>query len=298
MPRRFWYVSDLHLDLRPEGEQPVCWAQVLKRSDPRADDNLILAGDVAQLNWRHYGAFLTYCAEHFRQVFVVPGNHEFYEHSWAEGYRILHAWAVPRVHVLVNRRYVLDDQPGQKPLTILGCTLWSHIPPEAQPVCERAISDFHSIRGYSIRQHNFFHSQDRLWLTRQLDELCHVAPVPRLSVIEQSSVAPPLPDTTPLSDTTPLPAPLLVITHHAPLTCGVSHPRFEASPRAPTNHAYCTDLSAIVARLPPGSAWVFGHTHHRARVQYGEVSVVTNALGYDTDQWTQPYQLQAIEVGP
>ena len=68
------YASDLHLEFADNmsfiehgGIEPV-------------GDVLVLAGDVSYLGdrkmWKR--PFWDWCAEHFRETFVVPGNHEFY----------------------------------------------------------------------------------------------------------------------------------------------------------------------------------------------------------------------------
>ena len=68
------YASDLHLEFAENksfiehgGLEPV-------------GDVLVLAGDVSYLGdrkmWKR--PFWDWCAEHFKETFVVPGNHEFY----------------------------------------------------------------------------------------------------------------------------------------------------------------------------------------------------------------------------
>ena len=68
------YASDLHLEF-PENQNFIERGGIVP-----AGDVLVLAGDVSYLGdrkmWKR--PFWDWCAEHFRETFVVPGNHEFY----------------------------------------------------------------------------------------------------------------------------------------------------------------------------------------------------------------------------
>jgi Icc-related predicted phosphoesterase len=289
--RRFLYVSDLHLDMMPNGETHKAWARVLGRPKdefgsfcpPPCSDYLILAGDVAQLNWPYYPKFIQYCSQQFKHVFLVPGNHEYYGGSFYDGQKVLSSLTSSNVTVLSNRTHVMDmmtsvEKPptnlttssadGPPPLTIIGCTLWSDIPPLAQPICQLSIADFKEIRGLSTSMYHFFHTQDKKWIEKEIAKAKQDNPQ----------------------------HPILVITHHAPLFTRVSHPKFELTPPPPTNYAYGTNLDSLIQTLPSGSAWIYGHTHHRTRFDHYGVTITTNALGYERDDFTQPYQLQYLTL--
>jgi hypothetical protein len=114
-----------------------------------------------------------------------------------------------------------------------------------------------------MSMYNFYHTQDKKWLQKEIAS-CKT--------------------------------PALVITHHAPLSRGVSHPKFETIPPPSTNHAYCTDLSDVVESLPNGSHWVYGHTHHRTQFNHKHVTISSNSRGYNTDTFTQPFSLQYFNM--
>lgn len=73
----------------------------------------------------------------------------------------------------------------------------------------------------------------------------------------------------------------IVVTHHAPLTKGVSDPKYENSTNEWTrqlNMAFGTDLSHLMG--PPVIAWFFGHTHFSSRQCCRNTIVASNQLGY------------------
>jgi len=249
MSRRFQFVSDLHLDLL-RLSTPKQWSTIISPQAPQ----LVLAGDIAQLSWIHYKAFLEYCSENWKKTFLVLGNHEFYDVGFFRGKKIAATWEkeLKNVHIMDNRHYVLeddnDDEKDKNPLHIFGCTLWSEIPPHAQSDCGRMLSDFHTIHDMTLHQYNFFHDQDKKWLQNELKQLTTSSPI-------------------------------LIVTHHAPLMNGVSDPKYETPDRT-MNHAFCSDLDFLFPLIPKKSHWIFGHTHYRTSFTYRDVTVSTNALGY------------------
>ena len=259
---KFQYVSDLHLDLRKNGNTAHTWEKLLPPVAPR----LILAGDVAELGWKGYLPFLKHCSQRFKDVFITPGNHEFYGTSVTQGDSLLQTWAkeVPNLRVLQHSHFLLDKEtdtvspfvaPEKTPnnaVHILGCTMWSNLPPHAVKVCSLTMNDFYRIDGMTPRLYQFLHEQDVKWLKKEIFMLCPTSPA-------------------------------LLVTHHAPLARGVSHPKYETEGRT-LNHAFCTDLSDTIGTLPPDSWWVYGHTHWRTRFREKGIWVTSNALGYPGEE--------------
>ncbi|KAJ5741136.1 hypothetical protein N7493_001008 [Penicillium malachiteum] len=131
----FQVLSDLHLEisqLYSSYEIPVC------------ADHLILTGDIGRLiDYEGYHDFLKTQKDQFKSVILVLGNHEFYEGTQAEGLeKAKQLEQEPclngRLILLHQKRYDVPDSQ----VTILGCTLWSKIPPDVADVVEYVISDF------------------------------------------------------------------------------------------------------------------------------------------------------------
>ena len=72
---RIQYASDLHLEFADNRD-------LLERRNGMLPegDVLVLAGDVSYLGDIKMirRPFFDWCAEHFQETFIVPGNHEFY----------------------------------------------------------------------------------------------------------------------------------------------------------------------------------------------------------------------------
>jgi hypothetical protein len=69
-----------------------------------------LAGDVAQLNWSGWTTFLDYCSKRWKNIFYVPGNHEYYKISLYTGYVTLRRFQqqYPNFIILQNKTVKLD----------------------------------------------------------------------------------------------------------------------------------------------------------------------------------------------
>jgi predicted MPP superfamily phosphohydrolase len=160
-PLRIQYLSDIHLEhmriLNAEQLNPEQWVT----PDPTADV-LVLAGDIGWPDKPAYGLFLQWCSEHWPQVVVVAGNHEFYTTGGARigpagaatgGIPILTRYekmnlirlisrSLPNVHYLQEGK--LEIRPG---VWILGCTLWSEIPEDMRKYAVTSLNDFRQIYG-------------------------------------------------------------------------------------------------------------------------------------------------------
>ena len=73
---RIQYASDLHLEYKRN------WDYLLEHPIEVMGEVLVLAGDIGYLgDDKTYTShpFWDWASEHYRQVIVVPGNHEFYQ---------------------------------------------------------------------------------------------------------------------------------------------------------------------------------------------------------------------------
>lgn len=160
---RFQIMSDLHLEV---GQQYSAF-NVL----PTAP-YLVLAGDIGQLsNYELYLSFLRLQCDQFSRVFLVLGNHEFFGMSHDHGIHIASCLEkepilLGRLVVLHRRRYDFVENPD---ITVLGCTLWSRIQPEARQIVESKVKDFRRIHDWGVDKHNAEHDKDVDWLQKQVE---------------------------------------------------------------------------------------------------------------------------------
>lgn len=243
----FQVLSDLHLEINlqyPLYDIPVC------------AEHLILAGDIGRLtDYDDYRNFLQKQTDRFKLVFLILGNHEFYNGTFAAGLEKARQLEQEpslkgRLIVLHQKRY---DVPGSC-VTILGCTLWSKVPHESRDIVQSKVKDFQKIEGWSVDDHNANHNSDLAWLLKEIH-----------SIHQENGKA----------EKRSKKKSILVVTHHAPLLQRTSSPQHAQNP---WSVAFGTD---ILSQTPDGvKVWVFGHTHYTTDFKEGEIRVVSNQRGY------------------
>jgi len=236
---RIQYASDLHLEF---GEN----SKWLKENPliPAADI-LVLAGDIGYLGDENYRThpFWDWASENFKQVIVVPGNHELYR--FFDVNELYEGWSLEiRPNVKAYYNTVIPLEAGTE---LIASTLWAHIPPTEECLTERCVSDFKRIRNgkycLSARRFNEEHSKCRSFIER--------------SVRESNAKN------------------LVVLTHHVPSFLLMAD-EFKGSP---INGAFTVELGNFIAdsRI---NYWIYGHSHRNINKVIGNTQCVSNQLGY------------------
>jgi len=247
-------VSDLHLEFV---KSPIKnWNTLIKPSAPY----LALLGDICELkNKALWKGFIERLVPHWKKIFIINGNHEYYsysQHTWSVLLDNQRQWASqisPNIHILDNESYELDG------FLILGTTLWSNVPLHAVHDVEDTLNDYRAITNsdgtpLEVKHTNSMHEKAVRWLSSEINK-------------------------------TQLP--IIVLTHHAPLMTGTSNPEYEI-PGRKINHAFATDLSGLFKSHV--KLWGFGHTHWCTDFFYRSTRVYSNARGYsDADPCRHNY---------
>lgn len=242
----FQVLSDLHLEINQ---------QYLSFEIPVCAKHLILAGDIGRLvDYDNYRCFLQKQTARFELVFLVLGNHEFYNDTFAAGLqRARQLEQEPSLNgrlILLHRgRY---DIPGTH-FTILGCTLWSRIPDDARDTVSSRIQDFKKIRDWTVNDHNGCHEADLAWL------LSETEPIQSKNKAQNKKQS------------------VLLITHHAPSLQGTSNLQHANNP---WSSAFATDIISQISKSSGVKVWVFGHTHYTTEFRDRGIRVVANQRGY------------------
>lgn len=132
---RLQIISDLHLEHR---DIPVQYEDFITPSA----DVLALLGDIGSPYDTKLEEFIGWCAQRFKYVVYIPGNHEYYS-QYAEPHYLVHERLIAicqkfmNVHLLDNKTFVVDD------VVFIGSTLWSDIPPSKDEFLANCINDFH-----------------------------------------------------------------------------------------------------------------------------------------------------------
>lgn len=250
----FQILSDLHL------ESPSAYDVF---DIPAKAPHLALLGDIGNVRDAGFFPFIEAQLSKFRTVFFLLGNHEPYHSSWAKvmskirdfGREIdQRAEREPGSHLgqfvfLDRTRYDISDD-----VTVLGCTLYSHVPSENAERVSFGLNDFYQVDDWTVEKHNAAHATDLAWLNAQF------------ATIEPGRK-------------------IVVLTHHSPVTRDARAVDPAHAGNA-ISSGFATDLSGEECWTDSRVAvWAFGHTHYNCDFEVGGVGgggkrVVSNQRGY------------------
>lgn len=233
------YMSDLHLEF-PQNQE-----YVEDTGMPVTGDILLLAGDITYLQGSFSGfaaLFLREVSRRYRQVLLVPGNHEYY--AGGDIRKDGDSWELlpyPNVGYYHNRVVRIDDTD------FILSTLWSRISEAGERAVWGSLNDFRRIEcdGVLLRPKEYNEEHDRC-----------------LRFIREAVVQSDAPH-------------VVVVTHHAPSLHTVAPEHLTS----PMRTAFATDLDTFIAdsRI---DYWVYGHSHTNIDCQVGQTKIVCNQLGY------------------
>lgn len=233
----FQYASDLHLEF-PENYDYLKKFPI----QPKADV-LILAGDIvtfSQLGKRM--DFFNYLSDNFKQVYWVPGNHEYYYSDIARCSGSHQEQIKNNVELVNNITIKATDYD------LIFSTMWSHINPKNERRIADGMSDFYVIRnnGLVFRpiDYNKLHQQSLNFIHNEISNKNGRQKI--------------------------------VVTHHVPTL--MNYPsRFLGSI---LNEAFAVELTEMIEAYKP-LYWLYGHHHQNTSpFKIGETTMLTNQLGY------------------
>lgn len=236
-------VSDIHLEFPKTYEN-------LPPIEPIAP-YLALLGDIGYPSQPIYKKFLLECAKKFKKVFVLAGNHEYYN---AEYYSTNQQ--IKNICDSHNNLIFLEKTSWVCPeeqVRICGTTLWSYIPEQLEKQAMLAMNDYHVCKIKDVNGIRNFTTKDTVkWFNESLNWI--------KSELKQAEQ---------LNQT------VVMLTHHAPLVSGTSHPRYDGNW---LNCAFATNLDDLFGK--PIHTWAFGHTHYNSDRVIKGTRLVSNQIGY------------------
>jgi hypothetical protein len=197
--RSWQLVSDLHLNFL---EKPSVNSihQCLKQNVPPPHHhhkcNLLVAGDVAPLNWSYWPLVLQYFSRHWYHTYIVPGNHEWYfhnEHQFPTADYFQDTTLLPWHHFhgmyqnveFLHKKYKYFPAQNQyeiPALHLLGTTLWSFLPNHTFGLSDM-IDDFRHITTLQhmndeqkCHMYNYYHQADVRWLKKMITHIKYMNP--------------------------------------------------------------------------------------------------------------------------
>ncbi|KAG2379531.1 hypothetical protein C9374_006648 [Naegleria lovaniensis] len=227
---------------------------------------LVLAGDIGNAFQSSYFEFLNDVSKKYSHVMIVAGNHEFYSNEyWSCNQQMIKVCSqFNNVHFLDRASIELTSNSGEK-ILFLGCALWSQVPDNAKTMVQKCMNDYHLInikddnnsnmRTLTVDDTNYFFNRDYNFLKDAIEKERNTP------VTQQRKI--------------------IVVTHHAPMTTGVSSPYYENTQDTETlliNSAFASDLRHLMGS--PVVLWISGHTHYSAIQQHNGTHIASNQLGY------------------
>jgi len=247
---RIQYVSDIHLEFHDKHNTGALQPNLFV--NPCAP-YLVLAGDIGVPDLKAYRVFLQWCSEHWNSVFLVAGNHEFYnircspKTTMDDKKQMIHDICndLPNVHFLDCTSVYLPEEN----LRILGCTFWTEISDdiadkaalhmnETRQVLEREGTPLYPWRISEIHRH------EKQWLDNEI-QTCETN-------LEKC----------------------LVITHHLP-SYSLIHEKYAGSP---LNSCFASHSEPLFRS--PVVGWICGHTHTGMKLNIQGIPCVINPIGY------------------
>lgn len=234
------FASDLHLEMQANAE----WLR-LHPLEP-SGDILVLAGDTAYLEYGVSDWFLDWASDSYKQVLLIPGNHEFYHfgdvakrgNTWQWMLRDNVGYYYNKVVRIANVDFVLT-------------TMWTHISETEMFQVQRGMNDFHQILfNGNVMTPNDYNAEYESCKRFITESVTH-------------------------SDA----AHIVVVTHHVP-TALVVAPQHAASP---INSAFMVEMGNFIAdnRI---DYWIYGHSHTNIEAEINTTKIVSNQLGYVVHQ--------------
>ncbi len=232
------YISDLHGEYRKEVPRV-----------PVVSKNLALCGDIGNPFFKNYDQHLKWCSYNYENVFLVAGNHEYWNHHRRTNYINIDEHnnqidylvsKYPNVNFLNRSSFKLNEKT-----TILGATLWSDIINRPSKIVGddlRIYKNNNSITWKGIKK---LHYDDLKWLKGAIKENHDKK--------------------------------IVVITHHLP-TKKLIVPRYSAPQYIIHHDRFASDLEYLIK--DPIKIWLCGHSHSKNTLNLNGVYLGINAFGH------------------
>lgn len=232
------YMSDLHMEFQEN-------SRYLKNNElPVTGDVLVLAGDIFYLKDKvaPLTKFWKWASENYRQVLIVPGNHEYYNYSDVMERGLQWRWMFRE-----NVGYYQNQVVRVNDIDFVLSTLWSWINANDEYFVWKGINDFRQIKFdgklLQVDDFNRMHETSIGFIRKS---------------IEDSSAAH-----------------IVVVTHHLP-TLQVVAPYHRGSV---LNSAFASDYGERIANSRI-DAWIYGHSHTNIDTVIGRARIICNQMGY------------------
>lgn len=231
------YLSDLHFEF-PQNRKWLKENPIIPKGEI-----LLVAGDTYHLGNQFTDPWIfDELSEKFKQVFLIPGNHEYYK-----GFDVSQSEEQLQIDIRPNVKLYHNHSLEYEGIRFIFSTLWSKVEKHAG-VVYKGMYDFRLIKyngqPFSIAHYNNLHNKSMYFLTNALEK----------NTVEKC----------------------VVMTHHLPSNfCNAKE--FHGTP---LNEGFCTDLTDWIEKQKI-DVWIYGHSHRNVSdIEIEGTQLLTNQLGY------------------
>lgn len=240
-------VSDVHLEFHPRLYKPI---------EPKAPI-LLLCGDIGYPKKDHrglYWQFIDYYADKFEKIFIVAGNHEYYQGANLKNFRYKPFIPINKMDEMIkeeckvkykNVSYLQCDSEIYNGVRFIGCTLWTDIDADTFAMMNDCNNVYTETGKISRTEMQDLHKKQRLWLEEQLFDTSR---------------------------------PTVVMTHHLP-SFNLIDSNFKSSIY---NSGYASKLDYLIEY--PAVAWFYGHSHKYKEFMINGIYTIANPRGYPSEK--------------
>lgn len=268
---RIQYVSDIHLEFYDKRDKGKVWmTEFLTPCAPY----LALCGDIGNPSRPAYRAFLAQCSAAFERIFVIPGNHEYYNFDQAGNalYSMKEKDAQARALCgnFSNVTWLQETaiRLEKEGVWICGATLWNDIQKEQEGEAGRTMNDYGTIRLQNSRK--WTPADTRIEHKKQRGTLNYW-----------------------IGYAAALGEPIVVLSHHLPSLKWI-HPEFAKSR---VNWCYASNCEELLRA--PVIAWLCGHTHYPQsfwlKREEGDIFCGMNPWGYPFERIKERSKMAVFE---
>jgi len=232
---RIQYCSDLHLEFGENNQY------LTEKPLQVSGEVLLLAGDIVPLHDEYFNdPFFDFISDHYKQVFWVPGNHEFYDKDIAEFSNSYNIQVRDNINIVNNVALIYEG------IRFVFSTLWTKINTINERNIEQGVADFTNIlnknKKLKTKEYNILHNEGFEFIQQAVKELHEKT---------------------------------IVVSHHMPSHLCNSPEHINSS----INAAFCVDLTDFIESSNV-NFWIYGHSHFNQKPLYiGNTILLTNQLG-------------------
>ncbi|QOI71033.1 putative serine/threonine protein phosphatase [Erwinia phage pEa_SNUABM_50] len=247
---KFTEISDIHGEI-----------DFIKELPDQKDTILLIPGDIHEVKtYSAYRSIVEVLVNKYKDVVMVPGNHEYYRSNITKVHRKLKELddEFSNFHFLQDDFRVFED--GTDKVLVLGGTLWTDFDggnPLSKIMAKSMMNDYRYIRHGTPEYYwgrklipddvEFFHYKTKQFIKNCVDK--HREMCDNLKIV--------------------------VMTHHAPSFQSVDSRYANDS----SNGFYCSNMDYYVGDIN-ANVWVHGHVHSSHDYMIGDTRIICNPRGY------------------